>query len=132
MDFRACLRSEFERRRKRNPRYSLRAFAQRLGAHHTTLARILGGDHRLTARRIAALGARLGLSTRDMGAACLHEHTRLVAALVRRDDFRADSRWIAMRTGLTVDAVNVALQSLLRERRLSLTSTTRWKTEAAA
>jgi transcriptional regulator with XRE-family HTH domain len=131
MDLRACLRDEFERRRTRNSRYSLRAFARRLGVHHTTIARILGGRHRLTARRIAALGARLGLSAREIGAAHLHEHQRLVASLVESADFRADSRWLATRSGLAVDAVNVALQSLLRERRVVMTPTA-WVVERTA
>jgi hypothetical protein len=126
MDLRAYLRNELARRRARNPRYSLRAFARRLGTHHTTLARILGDRHRLTAPRIAALGTRVGLSAREIGAACLHEHERVVASLVESGGFRPDSRWLATRSGLTVDAVNVALQSLLRAKRLTMASRSRW------
>lgn len=41
--FRARLRQEFESRRRKNPRYSLRALAMFLNTDHSTLAQILRG-----------------------------------------------------------------------------------------
>lgn len=39
------------------------------------------------------------------------------------------SRWIATRTGLSIDDVNVALQLLLHTRRVEMTSTNTWTSE---
>src|SRR5271168_1005637 len=49
--FRAKLAEQFEARRERNPRYSLRAFAAFLGADHSTLSRILRGARRWQRKR---------------------------------------------------------------------------------
>jgi hypothetical protein len=126
MDLRALLREEFDRRRSRNPRYSLRAFARQLGTHHSTLSRLLVGGRRLTSERVRSLGARLGLGTRQIAGACLHENMKRVAALASRPTFRANTRWIATRTGLSIDDVNVALQFLLFTQRMTMTSMTEW------
>jgi transcriptional regulator with XRE-family HTH domain len=130
MDFRAHLRTEFDRRRARNARFSLRAFATQLGTHHSALSRILNANARLTSRRISALGGRLGLSPREVSGAVLHENMELVAGLTDRADFRADARWIATQTGLPIDDVNVALHYLIFEKRLTMTSTTKWTKES--
>jgi hypothetical protein len=130
MDLRAHLLRELDRRRARNPRYSLRAFARQLGTDHTALARLLHSHRRLTPARARSLGARLGLAPAEIDEACRIEGARLLAALVARPDFRPDSRWIATRTGLPVDDVNIALQRLLHARRLHMVSTTAWTVEA--
>ena len=129
MDIRLLLQSEFERRRARNPRYSLRAFARQLATHHSSITRILNERHRLTPTRVHALGRRLGLTAAEIDAACLHEHVELVAELVARPGFRPDARWIAMRAGLTIDEVNVAVHLLVHARRVTMTSATHWTTE---
>jgi len=47
MSFPEVLASELARRRAKNRRYSLRAFARDLGLHHTSLSRILRGGQRV-------------------------------------------------------------------------------------
>jgi hypothetical protein len=129
MDFRILLRAEFERRRARNPRYSLRAFARHLATHHSAITRILDDRRRLTPKRLRALGERLGLTPAQIRGACLHEQMELIASLVARPGFRPDSRWIATRSGLSIDDVNVALHLLVHSRRITMTSSTTWTTE---
>jgi hypothetical protein len=128
VDLRTRLLDELARRRARNPRYSLRAFARHLGTDHTTISRVSSG-RRLTVARMRALGPRLGLGTAEIERACQHENMLRVRDLLRRPGFRPDSRWIATRTGIALDDVNVALQALLAARRLHMTSTTTWTEE---
>jgi hypothetical protein len=52
MPFRERLRTEFESRRKNNPRYSMRALALFLDTDHSTLAQILRGIPRAPAHHI--------------------------------------------------------------------------------
>lgn len=129
MDFRALLHREFERRRARNPRYSLRAFARHLGTQHSSITRIVRERRRLTPDRVRALGMRLGLTAAEIHAACLYEQVQLVASLVARPGFRPDARWIAVRTGLSIDDVNVAIHLLVHARRLTMASATTWTME---
>jgi hypothetical protein len=129
MDLCSLLDAELRRRRERNPRYSLRAFARRLGTHHSTLSRLLQRRRRLTPRAVRRLGERLGLSPMQIDDACLSENARSILGLVEDGRFRADSRWIATMTGIPLDDVNRALHWLLYERRLMMRSFTIWTRE---
>ena len=106
MRFRDLLASEFERRCQQNPRYSLRGFARAMGVHHSTLSRLLSGD------RVQALIA--------------GEDIELVIRAVERPTFRPQSRWLASVSGIPVDRVNIALQTLLRRRQLRMLTTAQW------
>lgn len=115
MTLRIALRSEFEERKRRNRRFSLRAFARRLGTDHATLSQWMRGRRRLTpavARRIAR---RLELSE-EMRATLVLETS--ILRMVRRGRFERDARVIARFLNVSSDAVNVALQRLLRTREL--------------
>jgi len=143
--FRVLLQTELARRCAENPRYSLRAFARRLGMHHATLSQILRGERPLTSRAIEELGAALGLSEQ-----AIHDHVESEPPLARRsrrevtelacaaaevlrdwyhfaileliqvESFRPDVHWIAQVLGLTTDEVNEALSRLLRLRLLEM------------
>jgi hypothetical protein len=126
MDLKARLAAEMSRRRARHPRYSLRAFARGAGLAHSTLVRLLREDARLTPASARRLGRRLGLSTPEIADACRAENDRRILALVGRSDFRADSRWLAVRAGLPLDDVNIALQRLLAGRRLVMRGPASW------
>ena len=132
MDLPALLDTELRRRRARNPRYSLRAFARALGTDHGTLSRIMRRERRLTARTIRRVGARLGLTSAQLERACIAEHCAAILRVVGDPRFRADSRWIATMTGIPIDEVNVALHALLRRRRLAMRTPTTWQTGAPA
>ena len=130
MDLRSHLRAEYRRRSDRNARYSIRAFAQHLGESHSTLLRLLGGRRRLSRPTAERLVHRLGMDPRDADRSLLQEGESAVAGLIARRDFRPDVRWLAVRSGLSIDEVCVVLHELLHARRLTLPSADTWRLEA--
>jgi hypothetical protein len=127
VQFRQRLETEFAQRRQRNPRYSLRAFARDLVTDHATLSQILRGRRRLSARRVALFGHRLGLSRSTVVDASIEQHAEAILRLVRSGKYQPNSRWIATRTGIPVDGVNAALDRLIRHRQLAMESKKRWR-----
>jgi transcriptional regulator with XRE-family HTH domain len=109
------LQTELDRRRARNPRYSLRAFAQQLGVDHSTLSQWMRG--RRTLSRASERRLRAALDER--------RHDALLD-LTRRPDFVGDSRWIAGALGWPIDEVNCALQTLIRTNRLEMSARAGW------
>ena len=128
MDLRARITEELQQRRRRNPRYSMRAFARALGTHHATLSQILRHSRRLTPRAIRVLGTRLGLTPAQIAESCLAENCAVIRRLVGDARFVPDCRWIATMTGIGVDDVNVALHWLLYTRELTMETQSTWTT----
>lgn len=126
MRFRDLVATEFERRQRHNPRYSLRGFARLLGIHHATLSRLLGSGRPVKSRTIVMLGPRLGLAPAEIAQIVAAEDAAAVITGIERPTFRPDSRWLASVTGISVDRVNMALDSLLRSRRLQMRSAKQW------
>jgi uncharacterized protein (TIGR02147 family) len=152
--FRERLRVEFEARRKRNARYSLRAFAAFLGADHSTLSQIMRGTRPISDGRIRSWSRKLGLNKEEIAIYLAAEKIPDAAKFVRQErlrhwtadaigvvedrvhwqilrlsrapKFRPDCRWIAERTGASVDQVNLALATLLRLRLLKTTAAGKW------
>jgi hypothetical protein len=152
--FRERLRHEFEARRNRNSRYSLRAFAAFLGADHSTLSQIFRKMRPVPDRCIRSWSEKLGLDTEEIAlylaaekmpdAATSERQERLrhwtadaigvvservqwqILQLSRDPEFRSDCRWIAGRTGTSVDQVNLALATLLRLQLIRTTSAGEW------
>jgi len=144
--FGACLAHEFESRRRKNSRYSLRAFAAYLGTDHSTLSQVLRSRRRAPARQIRAWAKKLGLGTEEasvwvavehpeseadrhwteeaMGIVTERVHWQIID-LCRAPEFRADCRWVAEQTGVSTDKVNLALSRLLRLGLLEM-SGSRW------
>src|SRR4051812_29358035 len=60
-DFRLFLQEELLRRCRKNPQYSVRAFAKALGCDFSTLAKILRGQRPVGRITIRKFGAKLGL-----------------------------------------------------------------------
>lgn len=118
--------AEFERRRRLNPRYSLRGFARVAGLHHSTLSRLLRGNRPVSVRTVDAVGLRIGFSPIDTAAFAAREDVVAVALAIDRSSFRPDSRWLASVAGISVDRVNISLQTLLRVGRLRMLSRDHW------
>jgi hypothetical protein len=140
--FRKHLNSEFEARKKANPRYSLRAFARFLNTDHSTMSQVLKGSRRATVKQIRDMGRKLGISPEEItvylaaehvpDASTADRHAQLrhwtaealavvsgrahweIVRLCREPEFRADCRWIARKADVSVDDVNLALTRLLR------------------
>src|SRR5580704_17915086 len=132
---------EFEGRRERNSRYSVRAFAAFLRTDHSTLSQILRGARRVPLNRIRSWAKQLGMCDEEItlytaaesapDAATFHRNEQLrhwtaeaasitsgpvhlqILRLSHKPDFHADCKWIAGRLGVDVDEVNVAFSRLL-------------------
>lgn len=116
--FRQILQDELSRRKARNRRYSVRRLAQQLCVSHATISRCLRSTRPTSIRTVRTLGARLGMSDAEIEGLVRSETEAAVAAAICSSTFRAESRWLATVTGFTIDGVNVALHSLLRQGRL--------------
>ncbi|CAN5578156.1 hypothetical protein BH09PLA1_BH09PLA1_14350 [soil metagenome] len=151
--FRGVLQAELARRCAKNPRYSLRSFAEQLKIDHATLSQLLRGRRAITPRTIDLLGRRLKLSERDIETYVAYEqlvssahvdtddlrqltadaaevvadlHHFAILELTHLRDFRPDTRWIARVLGRSVDDVNLAIQRLLRLGLLEMADQNRW------
>ena len=124
--FRDVLAMEFERRRRVNRRYSLRRFGRTLGVHHATLSRLLRQRRPIQGRTIALLGPRLGLADGQLRRLAGTEDIAAVVHAIERPAFRPDSRSLASVSGISIDRVNIALESLLRSGRLRMLAADRW------
>lgn len=126
MNLQSLLTVEFQRRTRRNPRYSMRAFARSLALHHTTVLRLVHGTRRPSARLVMRLARHLDLSPDELSSLLQREAADRVIAAAQLPDFRADCRWIAMKTGLELDEVNRTLHWLIHERRLVMSTPSTW------
>jgi transcriptional regulator with XRE-family HTH domain len=152
--FRERLCREFESRRKRNVRYSIRALAAFLRTDHSTLSQILRGARRVPANRIGAWAKKLGIGDEEITFYVAAEsvldptvHDRneqlrhwtaevesitreaihvQILELSRGPRFRADCRWIAAQLNVSVDEVNIAFSRLLRLRLIVANGRGKW------
>jgi hypothetical protein len=141
-DFRDRLREELARRRRVNPRYSLRAFGEWLDVDHSTLSQILKDRRDVPPRLFVAWAEKLGLSSEEIAvysAAAdaegqveldarirrrlwLGEASTLMSApahwrllqLLRNPEWRPAIRWAPRQLCLGVDDLNDAFSRLLR------------------
>ena len=152
--FQEILRKEFAERRRKNSRYSLRAFAASLETDHSTLSQVMRGSRRPPATKIRSWARKLGMTPEeatvyiaaqhlpDSSTAARQEQLRhwtaeavgvvtepahwQILRLSRTPEFKPDCRWIAHQTGSSVDAINVALSRLLRLRLLKISRAGEW------
>lgn len=155
MSFRERLGREFESRRKKNPRYSVRALALFLATDHSTLAQILRGTRRVPISRLRAWARKLGIGAEETAVYIAAEHAPdartaqrqhqlrhwsaeagavtseaahwRILRLCRTSEFRPDCRWIAGQIDASVDDVNLALSRLLRLGLLQMNGEGNWK-----
>lgn len=64
--YQSCLKEELSLRIKKNPRYSLRAFAQFLDINPSTLSRVLKGEKRLSIDLSKKIAAKLELNPKEL------------------------------------------------------------------
>lgn len=136
-DFRLFLKMELAERSRKNPRYSLRAFAKNLGIHHASLSGMLNGKRDISKRYLTQFCDRLGLGPADtkqflrvQSASIPHvQHERLemdkfelsanvihdaILELTQLPNFVSDNRWIAKVLGKNVNEINDAVERLKR------------------
>jgi uncharacterized protein (TIGR02147 family) len=140
--FHLYLQDELISRCKRNPGFSLRAFARTLQINHSSLSRILNGKRRVSEKMQRSLVVRLGhppdsirnfsldetsLETKmeavdrefhqlslDSFAVISEWYHYAILELTQVQNFRSDSKWMAKTLGITVSEVNAAVERLLR------------------
>ena len=146
--FRERLQAELAARCARNPRYSLRGFANFLGVDHATLSQVLRGKRAVTPATIRRLGERIGLDRDELeryaaterrprtvrdrrlaedAAASLEWHAYAILELMRLREFRPDIGWIERVLGVSADEIHVALQHLTRLGFLRMKSRDEWQ-----
>lgn len=152
-NFRLFLQEEFTNRCKKNPNYSLRAFAKNLSISHATLSHILRGTRVITPELKLKLGKALGLdplsinrfsegkkqvlftqkATPDFQQLTLDsfrlisnwEHDAILE-LTRVQGFKSDIKWIAKQLKISVGEANAAVERLQRMEMLEITSDGLW------
>lgn len=151
--FRNRLRSELAARCGRNPRYSLRAFANFLDIDHASLSQMMRGARACTAQTIRRLGARIGLTAEEIARYIAAAELKLdhaqpatdnrkladdaavilgswsafaILELMQLKEFRPDVRWIARMLGIESDEVQIMLQHLIRLDFLQMKEAGKW------
>ncbi|KYG61408.1 hypothetical protein AZI86_16985 [Bdellovibrio bacteriovorus] len=152
--FRTFLRDELLKRTKKNPSYSLRAFAASLGMDASTFSKILKGKRPIGKKTIEQIGKKMGLSDQDISAyqratkeideeTQLQQHYLTLAAdqftiikdwyhfairsLISTNGFKPDRRWIAKVLELSVKEVDEAVERLLRVGLITVDKNGQWK-----
>jgi transcriptional regulator with XRE-family HTH domain len=153
--FQERLLQEWEMRRRKNSRYSRRAFATFLGTDNSTLSQILRGARRTPISNVRTWARKLGMEaweaevyvaaehTPDLQTLGRHEQLRHwtaeamaivsqpvhwhIVRLSRMPEFQPNCRWIAGQIGVGVDDVNLAFTRLLRLRLLEVRTPGQWR-----
>lgn len=134
------VKTQFERRCKKNPSYSLRSYARSLGISPATLSGLLNGRRQLTTNMLEKIGTALGVKTekilrgqRELLGLKL-DHTRknfnmlsqdvfavvsdwyhlTILELMKLEDFRPDPKWIAQKINVNEIQIKIALERLQR------------------
>jgi hypothetical protein len=125
--FADALANELDRRRRANPRFSLRGFARVIGLSHSAVSRLIRATQRPSPASITRAGGRLGWSETMVASLIRRERVTRLEVAAASPRFVADARWIAAQANLTLDEVQVALHEALRTRRLTMPASHTWK-----
>ena len=126
MNLRDRLRDELSKRQRRNPRYSMRALARAIGVGHTVVSRVLAGKARITPRIIRDVARGLGASEHEIMELLHAEREKLIVTCAAEPGFRGNCRWIACKSGLSIDDVNRTLFTLITTGQVRLIAADRW------
>jgi transcriptional regulator with XRE-family HTH domain len=123
--FKIYLQNEFIERVKKNPSYSLRAFAKSLDINDSTLSKILKGKLNITDKRFNFLSEKLKIRFEDLNYffpknelskaqyIVLNEWYCLAfLELLKTKRFINDPNWIAQKLQISINEVNLCIHSL--------------------
>jgi uncharacterized protein (TIGR02147 family) len=138
-DFQKFLREELIARCRRNPRFSMRAFAKILGIENSALSKIIHGKRAMSSKMIVRLGTRLGLGPDELSRfsalpqlrqysddQCFYElsldefsvisdwYHYAIHELTKVRGFKSDTSWIARQLGISIAEASAAIDRLLR------------------
>ena len=145
-EFRLFLQQELSRRCKKNPYFSLRAFARTLDVEVSSLSKILNGKRSLSKNMLHRISSQLGLPpdrvsyyegklqlrkqskkkieftqlTLDTFTVISDWYHYAILELVTVESFKSNRAWIAKTLGITVSEVNFAVERLQRLGMLSI------------
>lgn len=107
---------ELARRRQRNARYSLRAFARDLDCDHATLSQWLRGTRPMSTAAEEHVFARLDMNVTERARAreLDDDDLKVLQAIERNSGTRAQD--VATAAAISLDGANIALSKLLRLR----------------
>lgn len=151
-DFVKVLRSEFLRRCKKNPQYSIRAFARQLDVDASTLAKILKGSRKIQDRAVVTYGKKLGMTPKQLRKFMKNEPLNFetvddlpfhdltldafhvisdwyhyaILELMSVKDFSADFAWIAKTLSIKEKEAQEAFERLVRLRMLAVSPDGKW------
>jgi len=148
-NFRNILQEELLKRTKKNPRFSIRAFAGQLEVEPSSLAQILSGKRKLTEKMCDRLGFKLGMSPAKLRNAKrsvikrdnfekfnhLQEdafkviadwHYYAILELIATDDFKPSPLWVSRRLGISFAVTLDAVERLKRLKYLEITPDGKW------
>ena len=114
MSLPAFLEREYARRRDRNRRYSLRAFARDLGCDHSTLSQWMRGKRVMTEQAAEAVCDALALHGIDRRRVRELDASDLDVFAAARESGARDCHALAAITGLGIDRLNLSLFKLMR------------------
>lgn len=136
IDLRNFLQQDFEMRKKKNSRYSIRAYAKKIGLSHSALTQIMNGSRPLTKRSIKMISENLKLDpslAKKMNESHQKDpihfkqlkleslqalskwHCDSLLELFLVEDFKEDSAWMAARLGISQKECESALASLIEQ-----------------
>ncbi len=133
-DLRNLLQEEFLKRMKKNPQFSMRAFAQILDLDSGHLSRILAGKRGVGSKIRRKMLANLQLDVKTLESlvslkkkeidykTLTIEHFKLISdwyhyailELTRISEFKSDHKWIAKKLNISVNQVNMAVERLFK------------------
>ncbi len=150
--FRLVLQEELVRRCRKNPGYSLRAFARSLKVAPSALSAMLNGKRPITSKSIQRLGLNLGLrldEIREYSGEAENDRARqalrynqvtldafalisdwyhyAILELMAVKEFRADFNWIAAALGITAQEARAAVERLQRLMLIEKTKDGKWR-----
>lgn len=122
LDIKECLQNLIDIKKKRNPRFSQRAFAGQLGFSPSSLNEIIKGKRGLSRKSLEKLKAGLA-GDKDLeqylneNKKSLFEswYYRAFMELLATEGFQEDSVWISKRLGITAEQAQSALEDLLKQ-----------------
>jgi uncharacterized protein (TIGR02147 family) len=135
VNYQIWLQSEFEKRVKVNPRYSLRAFARLLQLDPSTVSQLLSGKRRASNNMLERLFAKLEVSPEIRQKLLIKQQTGInnydqisadvfavisdwyhyaILELTFVKNFQSDARWISQQLNIPADIATAAIQRMIR------------------
>ncbi len=139
------LKKEFKNRKGKNPRYSLRSFAQYLDVDASTLSKMMSGRRPIGPIVMKNLGQRLGLSLEEVQLfdsesseylfqkmdlksfeAISQWHHHAILELMMLQDFDPSPAWISRKLGVSVADVRKAIKTLQELKLIAIAQDGSW------